>query len=261
MSGRVHVVLLAGGTGSRFGEGRPKQFAVLHGRSVLSYSLSLFLRWLDRIEIHHGSFGVAAGRIVLVTHADYKDDVRGIVESVVKDCPRRIVITTGGKTRHLSSVLGVQALGDVAEDDVIFIHDTARPFVPAGDLDALLACFASRGNGAKEPVVSGTGTTVASLVAATNETLVEAEGDVLYRGLDRGRIYSVKTPQAMRGSLRAAFLSGHDQPEFTDLLRWAELTGIPARLVTGSALNIKLTAPEDRLLLEAVLRSTENGES
>jgi 2-C-methyl-D-erythritol 4-phosphate cytidylyltransferase len=45
-----------------------------------------------------------------------------------------------------------------------------------------------------------------------------------------------------------------DRPEYTDLLRWAELQGERAILVPGSALNLKLTNPEDHWILEAVLQ-------
>lgn len=245
MSRRVHLILLAGGTGSRFGESRPKQFAQLLGKTVLSYSLERLLAWLDGPGVPDGAASLwRRGTVVLVTHADYEADVRGILASYGEG-GREVAVTTGGATRHLSSVQGLRALEDVAHDDVILIHDTARPYVPRPDLDALLGSFEMTSGDSAE--------IAASLVSATSETLVEGDGGWLRRGLDRNCIYAVKTPQALSGGLRRRFMAGEDRPEFTDLLRWAELCGVEARLVTGSPLNIKLTTPEDRLLLEAVL--------
>lgn len=245
MKRRVHLILLAGGTGSRFGESRPKQFAQLLGKTVLSYSLERLLAWLDGLEGPHGpdSFW-QKGIVVLVTHGDFEADVRALLESHGEG-GHRVLVTTGGATRHLSSIQGLRALGEAADEDVILIHDTARPYVPRQDLDALLQSF--------RVASGGPAALAASLVSATSETLVEGDGGWLRRGLDRNHIYAVKTPQALSGRLRRRFLEGEDRPEFTDLLRWAELCGVRASLVTGSPLNIKLTTPEDRLLLEAVL--------
>ena len=37
------AIILAGGTGQRFGDETPKQFIILHGRRVLDYSVNIFM--------------------------------------------------------------------------------------------------------------------------------------------------------------------------------------------------------------------------
>lgn len=247
---RVSVILLAGGSGSRFGAARPKQLVELAGRPVLAYSVRRFCQWLGDLDT---TASFQAGNLVLVSHPDYADECLVLAERVLGASPfplpasfawkERLILAEGGQTRHLSSVNGVRAAGPA---EMYVIHDTARPYVPVEDLNALVAAF------------DDGKTSVASLVVASNETLVEGRDDCLVRGLDRSQIYAVKTPQAFRSTLLDRFLEAEDRPEYTDLLRWAELQGLPARLVQGSALNLKLTRPEDRLILEAVLHASED---
>lgn len=233
----VSVILLAGGTGRRFAADRPKQFVPLAGRPVLAWSLERFCRWLDRIESEDRVF--QSGSLVLVSHPDYAGQTLDLAGSTVPDWAGKMILTEGGATRHLSSVNGVRAAG---ESDIYVIHDTARPYVPESDLDALLDVFRN------------SDCTAGSLVAPVNETLVQGSEGCLQKGLDRNHIFAVKTPQAFRRTLKEAFVKEIDRPEYTDLLRWAELQGERAMLVPGSALNLKLTNPEDHWILEAVLQ-------
>lgn len=244
----VHVILLAGGIGSRFGADSPKQFADLLGRPVLAYSLSRFAAWLDRLESDAGVF--SPGALVLVSHRDYSREALDLAAQTIPHRAKTLLLAEGGPTRHASSVNGMVAVKSacgLGPSDLCLIHDVARPYVPREDLDRLLEVFVARPSEFS----------AASLVSAVSETLVEGVDGHFLRGLDRERVYAVKTPQALNGRDSDLFISCQDQPEFTDLLRWAEAHSLPAALVAGSPLNLKLTSPGDRILLEAVLESEQ----
>jgi len=238
----VSVVLLAGGIGQRFSskqDGQPKQFTQIGGRSLISYSLIRLSRWLTDLS---DSIGYTAGSFVVVTHSDFQNEIQSEIQRSVPDVADQLIITNGGATRHLSCVHGVQSIPVHDRDDVYLIHDAARPFVDVADLDQLVSLFAADYS-----------LEVSSLVSSIHETLVEAESGILTKGLDRSKVYSVKTPQAMRASLRDRFLTEPDRPEYTDLLRWAEVQQIPARLVLSSELNMKVTTARDIAMIEPIL--------
>lgn len=244
----VSVVLLSGGIGQRAGGGQPKQFIELNGRPVISYSLSRFCHWLDKIEKQDSQF--RCGNVVVVGHADTLNETKKIINQTVPLWSNRIIVTIGGITRHGSSMNGVAAIQDCNFESVILIHDTARPYVPMADLDSLLDVFRQEQS-----------LQIASLVTASTETLVEAENNKLKKGLDRDKVFNVKTPQALLGSLKTKFLSVTDRAEFTDLLRWAEIQNEAAQLVIGSSLNMKLTYFTDFQVMQLLLQQLELEES
>lgn len=237
----VSVVLLSGGIGQRAGGGQPKQFIELNGRPTISYSLARFCQWLERIEKQDQQF--RAGSVVVVGHVNTLSETKSVINQTVPTWSNRIIVTAGGNTRHSSSMNGVAAIQDCSLESIIFIHDTARPYVPMADLDSLLDVFRKNRN-----------LQIASLVTPSTETLVEAENNQMKRGLDRNKIFNVKTPQALSGALQSKFVSTVDQVEFTDLLRWSEIENITAQLVVGSSLNLKLTYLSDFQIMELLLK-------
>jgi len=109
-----YAVILAGGTGSRFGSEEPKQFVRLGG-------IPIFIR-TTRFFLNTGVFA----RILLVVHPDHIDRAQRLVEQYFSKS--QIFIVSGGPTRTESVKLAVKALADL-EEGVILIHDAVRPFL------------------------------------------------------------------------------------------------------------------------------------
>ena len=102
------AVILAGGTGSRAGEGAPKQFRLLeNGKTVLETCVAAFAGLVDDICV--------------VTHPDYRERTRQLLQN------KTVSIVDGGKERWESSWNAIQALDD--KEANVLIHDCARPFV------------------------------------------------------------------------------------------------------------------------------------
>lgn len=108
--GRAWAIVVAGGSGSRFGG--PKQFADLAGRPVLEWSLQ--------------TARCACAGVVLVVPAS-ADDRRWDVD----------VTVVGGDTRSASVRAGLAALPSEAE--VVAVHDAARPLAPVTLWRAVIA--------------------------------------------------------------------------------------------------------------------------
>jgi 2-C-methyl-D-erythritol 4-phosphate cytidylyltransferase len=125
VSGPVWVVVVAGGSGTRFGA--LKQYEPLAGRRVLDWSLD---------AARSGSAGV-----VLVVPS----------EQLGKPEPQADVVVAGGTTRSGSVRAGLAAVPDDAA--VVLVHDAARPLASPALFDAVIGAVAA-GADAAVPAVA-----------------------------------------------------------------------------------------------------------
>ena len=89
------VLILAGGTGSRFGSARPKQFTLVAGRTVLEHSIAAFEQSEEIDEIG------------IVAHPDHLDEVRDLLRQ--QPHPKVTQVVAGGKERQDSTLNGLRA--------------------------------------------------------------------------------------------------------------------------------------------------------
>jgi 2-C-methyl-D-erythritol 4-phosphate cytidylyltransferase len=206
----VWAVVVAGGSGSRFG--RPKQFHVLAGRPVVEWAVT-------------AARSVAEGVVLVLP------DTRGDV-SFGAD-----VVVAGGPTRSSSVRLGLGAVPDAAE--IVVVHDAARPLASEALFRAVVAPLLD------DPTV--TGVVCALPVADTLKRVARGAASVV-ETVDRSELVAVQTPQAFRlEALRAAHATGADA---TDDAALVEAGGGTVRVVPGERGNVKLTTPDDLVLLE-----------
>lgn len=168
----VWTVLLAAGSGSRYGSANPKQYEPLCGRRVLDWSID-------------AARAVSTG-LVLVVASDRVDDDEPAVDRIVK----------GGATRSESVRAGLAAVPRDAQ--VVVVHDTARPLADAELFSAVVTAVG--------PGVDG----AIPAVAVTDTIKRVGDGRVL-ETLVREELVAVQTPQAFRaGVLRRAHSRAED---------------------------------------------------
>lgn len=220
---RVTAIIAAGGTGVRLGGARPKQLVEIGGRAILERSVSLFL-----------------------DHASIDDVIVALPRELVDNPPPYLVGTAkplrivAGGTRRQDSVANAFRAADPGSD-VIVVHDAARPFATAALVSRTIAAAAE--TGAALAAIQARDTVKR---ADNRETLLVDET------IARESIYLAQTPQAFRREVLRDALARAD--EATDEASLAELAGHPVRIVAGEASNIKITAPEDLLVAEAIAR-------
>ena len=150
-------------------------------------------------------------------------------------------IVTGGRTRAESVKNALNTI--VAKDeDVIAIHDGARPLVAIDEI--------------KRTVNKAAETGAACLVGEINDTVKEIVDGLIDRTVDRRNLRRALTPQAFRYDiLKKAFENAPLTDEVTDECYLVErLENCPSiAIVEGSSRNIKITRPEDLVLAEAYL--------
>ena len=89
------ALILAGGTGSRFGSARPKQFTLVAGRTVLEHSIAAFEQSEEIDEIG------------IVVHPKQLDEVRDLLRQ--QPHPKVTQVVIGGKERQDSTLNGLRA--------------------------------------------------------------------------------------------------------------------------------------------------------
>lgn len=232
------AIIVAGGSGTRFGDARGKQFVELCGLPVLAWSVLA----LDRTP--------SVGHIVLVCPHGRLDTVRNdVLAKIVLRC--EVTLALGGATRQDSVFAGLVAAPPTY--DYVAIHDGARPLV---DPEAIERCIAAVRADDR----------LAGAILACRETdtlkLTDASGQILATP-DRSNYWCAQTPQVfrLRQVMAAHKAAVWDDFEATDDAALVEHHGGRVRVVESSRDNIKITVPEDLALAEATLaRRLERGE-
>ena len=214
---RVAAILVAAGSGSRFGADRPKQYANVGGKPVVRWAAECLLPFVDALQ-PVGDPALLGAALAGLAHRP---------------------VVPGGVARQDSVRAGLEALVPLGPD-VVLVHDAARPYVPADTIPALLAAL-TRVPGAIPAVP------VADTLKRTLRGFIETT-------VPRDGLFRAQTPQAFRFATLLELHRRHASlPGVTDDASLLEHAGIAVALVPGSEDNIKLTFPEDLVRLERIL--------
>ena len=221
---RCLALVPAAGGGSRMGADRPKQYLDLAGAPLLAHTLRRLLAEprLARVLV------VLAPDDVWFDRFDWPRDVR--LE----------ILRVGGATRAESVRNGLLHAG-AAADDWVLVHDAARCCLPPDALDRLIDTLQA------DPV----GGLLALPVADTLKR--ETSGQRVAQTVSREGLWLAQTPQMFRAGMLALALDRPLDRAVTDEASPIERLGLVPRLVTGDALNFKVTWPHDLVLARAVL--------
>jgi len=155
-----------------------------------------------------------------------------------------LVTFEGGAERAQTVLNGLEALAGLARpDDLVFVHDAARPCVRAEDLARLWRAACDTEDGAL----------LARPVADTVKR--EGAGGVSLATVDRRGLWLAQTPQVFRfARLKDALFEAMSAHALvTDEASAIERVGGTPVLVAGSADNLKITVPQDLVLAEMYL--------
>lgn len=220
MRGITYGIIVAGGSGSRYGGSLPKQYLPMgrDGRPVLMYSIDAMLAVCLPENL----------RIVIA------GDCLELWQKLSESSPLYASLRTvcGGTSRWQSVHNGLASLPPTAPGDIVLIHDGARPVVPPEVVRAVAETAAKR---------------LAAIPAvAVTDSLRCLNADGTSHAVDRSRYYAVQTPQGFDlEMLRRAYAAPYS-PTFTDDASVFEAAfDTPVALVPGSPENIKITYSGD----------------
>lgn len=226
---KVFVIIPAGGTGKRIGGEIPKQYMKFHERELIAYTLEVFQL---NTKIDH---------IIVSAQPEYFD----LLEQVkAKNGFWKILkIVEGGSERQYSVYNALLSI-NAEEDDLVLVHDAARPLLSQNILDDIIETAKLKGNA------------VAAIKA--KDTLVNGT-DVIVNYINRGKINYIQTPQAFKYSvlLRAMQKAAEESFVGTDESMLVTRLGESVNLVEGSSLNFKITTESDVELFHLI--TSRNG--
>lgn len=224
------ALLPAAGSGRRFGGEVPKQYLQAAGKSLMEHAL-------DALLSHPGIDGAVVALAA--------DDIRWPGWTTLHGKP--VLTCAGGDERAESVLAALRALPvSVADDELLLVHDAARPNLRGEDIRKLIAAASAHPGGA-------------ILAAPLRDTLKRADADAFIAATEpRDRLWRALTPQAFRRDLLQRALEGAQADGIlaTDEAMAVERLGLHPRLVEGREDNIKVTTPADLALAEFLLRGT-----
>lgn len=190
------------------------------GKTVLRHTLDVLLSQ-ENID-----------KICIVTHPDHEEMFGTATEGL------DVVFCHGGAERSDSVRNGLNALGQLSDDDIILIHDAARPCVQAQDIQNLIQAMEAY--------------KAATLASPVVDTLRKSDGETV----SRDDLWSIQTPQAFHAGLIREAHEKHKDEKLTDDTQYAALMGEEVHFVAASRHNIKITTQEDLILAEKLLNAS-----
>ena len=234
----VTAIFPAAGKGKRMQAGMNKVLVELEGVPILVRTLARFSRCQ------------AVDRLVVVVAAHEVDFVTDMLTGADREFGLKPwQVTAGGSERQYSVWNGIQAVQGAADDDIILVHDAARPLVSEKTILETIR------------VAEAKGAAIAAVPAKNTIKLCNAAGEVVETP-DRSRLWEVQTPQGFRRDIlvRANQQAMAESFLGTDDASLVEKLGQKVFIVESDYRNIKLTTPEDMVIAKAFLAAEEENE-
>lgn len=219
---KITALVLMAGLSTRFGDQENKQLCYLNGKPVFSYSVMTFAN------------AKSINNLILIVNKAIKNEV----EKFINENKISATIVLGGKTRQESVENGLKFVS-ANNDDIIVIHDSARPFVDEKNINEVI-------KGAKKYGASTTYLPSVNTIAKMN-----AKGEV-ESFIDRSTIANIQTPQAFKFAvLKNAHKLATDDKATDDCSLVLKMKG-SVKLILGSEKLHKITTKNDVKYLEAI---------
>lgn len=223
INSKRYAIIVAGGSGKRFGSEVPKQFLPLNGKAVL-------MRTIEK-------FDQAGATIVVVLPAEHQQMWIDMCKETNFDVSH--TIANGGSTRFESVKNGIAAIENLAEGDLVAVHDGVRPLA---SVELINRCFdTAQETGSAIPVVN------------PSDSIRQVIDDGTSRQLLRSSLRAVQTPQTFKAQLLQGAYDVEESPLFTDDASVVESAGHQVTLVDGEVTNIKITTPIDMIIATQII--------
>lgn len=219
------AIIVAAGSGARFGTKTPKQFLDILGKPLIIHTLERFQACPEINQM-----------ILVLPSSETSNFLKFIGKYGISKLTK---VVAGGATRAESVWKGLNAIR-LTKAQIIAVHDGARPLVTT---DEISLC-----------ILKAQETGAAILVTPVTDTIKEVSNGKIVQTIDRNQLRRALTPQCFRFEiLKRAFENADLSEMVTDESFLVEKLGVEVSVVEGSARNIKVTTQADLRLVENLL--------
>ena len=226
---KVFAIIPAGGKGKRGGTETPKQYLRFHGKELIVCTLEVFQK---------NNF---VNEIIIAAEPVYFSLLKEIKEKFRLTKISKIV--EGGVERQDSVYNALKAI-KADDNDLVAVHDAARPLLPENILTNAIKTAKEKGN--------------ALVCVKARDTLLKGD-KIVKEYVDRTEMYYVQTPQIFRyEDLMKAMKKAYEKNFIgTDESMLIKELGININIVEGSMLNFKVTTATDIEMLNKLTISSQ----
>jgi len=222
------VIITAAGSGTRMDLGYNKIFYVISGKTIIERSVELFLQDDRCSQI-----------IMTASDVDFEQ-----VQQIFKH-ESKVHVCLGGDTRQGSVCNGLKHV----TEDVVMVHDGARPFLKQRMIDD---CYMI--------AKGGDAGVVSVLIKDTIKQTNPNDKWLVDKTLNRDELIAVQTPQSaptkiLQEAHEKANLEGFIATDDVNLVE--KYMDVPVRAIKGSYTNLKFTTKEDIDMFEYFLSKKE----
>lgn len=218
------VIIPSGGSGKRLGTSLPKQYLKFNNKELLVYTIEKFQQ------------SNLTDEIIIAAQPEFFDLIKSLKKEYNLNKISKIV--EGGNQRQ-DSVYNALLKSGAQPEDIIAVHDAARPLIPVKLIDGALK----------------SAETYDSIVVAmkAKDTLLKG-GPNVESYIERDEIYYVQTPQIFRAkilfeAMKTAYKSGFYGTDESMLVKRA---GYDVKIFEGTSFNFKVTTQSDVEIFEAL---------
>ena len=220
-------IILASGSGSRYGADVPKQFVKIAGKTILEHTIEIFekSRSIDEVFI-----------VITPEYRHFAEEI------LLKNSYKKVSkLLNGGEIRKESSYIGISAIED--EEANVLIHDCARPFLTPKIIEDCIEALKTY--------------SAVDVAIPSADTIVEVDENNIIQNIPlRDRLRRGQTPQCFRLSVikKAHELSKNDKNFTDDCGLVVKYNLCDVFVVQGDVENIKVTYPSDIFMADRLFQ-------
>ncbi|HYD19552.1 MAG TPA: bifunctional 2-C-methyl-D-erythritol 4-phosphate cytidylyltransferase/2-C-methyl-D-erythritol 2,4-cyclodiphosphate synthase [Patescibacteria group bacterium] len=215
---KIIALILAAGSGERFGAALPKQYQPLLGRPMLTWSVDMFSQHPEINSVY------------VAVHPDHKH--------LFELAAPGIAAVNGGTTRQQSVLNGLEEIAKKDKPDYVLIHDAARPGISSNLITSV--CNALKNYEAVIP-----GLPVTDTIKRVREGQLTTE--------NRDNLFTVQTAQGFHFDTILELHRRHADKSLTDDAALCEIAGPAIEIVPGEKDNFKVTHAVDLAAMEQAI--------
>lgn len=218
----VTAIILVAGNSTRFGTGKNKNFELINGKTVLSYSL---------IEFNKNKY---VDDIIVAMRKEDMQEVQNIIN--LSNLNKNVQLVVGGNTRKES----VNNCINKTDSDIVIIHDGARPAIKQEYINKCI-----------ESMKEYKGVTIG--VPSKDTIKITDNNNIVINTTKRSNTWIIQTPQCFDRKTLLKLHEKYKNDDVTDDCMLLEKEGYNIKILKGDYTNIKITTYEDIKIVQSFI--------